>query len=85
MEFEQTQDASSSLCVSSLKNCVTQLASTRDGIDELDGRKHILLSSFNKVKHPYTNCAETSDCNIKTLETSVSVELDDPLTHYVHH
>lgn len=84
LEFEQTQDASSSLCVSSLKNGVTQLASTRDGLDELDGSKEIALSFFNKVKHPYTNCAETSDCNIKTLETSVSVESDDPLTQYFH-
>ena len=64
---------------------MTQLASTRDGLDELDGSKEIALSSFNKVKHPYTNCAETSYSNIKTLETSVSVESDDPLTQYFHH
>lgn len=84
VEFEQTQDASSSLRVSSLKNGITQLASTRDESDELDGSTDIVMSSFNKVKHPYTNCAETSDCNIKTLETSVSVESDDPLTRYFH-
>lgn len=83
-DFEQTQDASSSLCVNSLKNGMAQLDSTQDGLDKSDGSKEIIASSFNKVKHPFTNCAETSDCNIKTSEMSVSVESDDPLKRYFH-
>lgn len=82
-ELEQIQNPSSSLCVNNLKNGMTRLASIQTGLAKSDGRKEIIVSSFNKV-YPYTNCAETSNCNIKTLEMPVSVELDDPLKQYFH-